>query len=143
MNKNEAYYEQIVMACINQKHTDNCTFIYECFDDNNWGELICALSNKAALERKPYAYAIFGIDPKNYTILNCNQMPSIEESLMDKLSSNITFHINQTLIENKNVIVLEVCATNYTSMQYEGEEYIIENSEVQKLKDHSVLEKNF
>jgi len=79
------------------------------------GEYISALSNTAALDVKPNAYLIWGIDNKNHDLVGTNFKPSdtkvgneeIESWLLRLLTPRINFCFYEITVDTKKIVILE------------------------------------
>jgi Predicted transcriptional regulator containing an HTH domain and an uncharacterized domain shared with the mammalian protein Schlafen len=142
MSLNTEYHTEIVSTYLKQGDKNNSTIIIShSIDAGTLGRYICALANYAALKKIPYAYAIWGIDQESKLILGSTFCPPNENELAVGLSAGAVFSITPLQIDGKKVVVLEVQSAVNTTMQYEGDEYIMINDSPERLSAHTDLEK--
>ncbi len=113
------------------------------------GEYISALSNSACLENREYAYIIFGIEDKTHKIVGTSFKPrkekignqELENWLITQLDPQIDFKIIEQSINNKNIVVFQIEATQNKPVAFKGVEYIRVGSYKKKLKEHPEKER--
>ena len=107
------------------------------------GEYISALSNSAALNRKPNAYLLWGIEDKNHKIVGTTFNYSktkvgneeLENWLLRHLSPKINFKFNEIDIDGKYIVILEIKHAFRHPVRFKSNEYIRVGSYKKKLKD--------
>jgi ATP-dependent DNA helicase RecG len=107
------------------------------------GEYISSLSNSAALNRKAYAYLLWGIDSESHDIIGTTFTPDmkkvgneeLENWLLRLLKPRINFHFFEIPVEDKRLILLEISRAFRHPVQFKGIEYIRIGSYQKKLKD--------
>lgn len=113
------------------------------------GEYISALSNTAALDGKPNAYLIWGIDNINHDLVGTNFKPSdtkvgneeIESWLLRLLTPRINFCFYEIIVDNKKIVILEIEKTYTKPVQFKGVEFIRIGSYKKPLKDYPEKER--
>ena len=113
------------------------------------GEYISALSNSACLENREYAYIVFGIEDKTHKIVGTSFKPrkekignqELENWLITQLDPQIDFKIIEQTINNKNIVVFQIEATQNKPVAFKGIEYIRVGSYKKKLKEHPEKER--
>jgi len=114
------------------------------------GEYLSALSNAAALENKPEAYLIWGIQDTTHepvgTTFNPWTLKKSNEDLQNwlarLLSPRLHFQFHEVLYDGKRLVVLEIPRPHDRPVQFQGVEFIRVGSCRQKLKDHPQLERD-
>ena len=112
------------------------------------GVYLSALSNAAALEDKPNAYVVWGIEDHTHDVLGTTFKPdktkkgneAIESWLVRLLSPRLHFKFHSLEYKGKSVVVLEIPRANTKPTQFSGTEYVRIGSHCQKLKDYPQLE---
>lgn len=112
------------------------------------GKDICALANSAALLEKRFAYKVWGIDDKTHEIAGTNFDPraerhgsqSLELWLRIKLSQNVQFEFESTLVDDKLVVILRIWPAVSQIALFDGKPYIRTDSSTQELKRGSARE---
>ena len=107
------------------------------------GEYISALSNSAAFFGKTNAWMVWGIDNETHAILGTSFAPetakrggeALENWLLRLLNPKISFYFHSILIEEKRIVLMEICPAVRHPTQFSGAEYIRIGSHKKKLKD--------
>ncbi|MFI3326346.1 MAG: ATP-binding protein [Clostridia bacterium] len=118
-------------------------------DPNQIGEYVSALSNSAALFNKDKAYMIWGIDDKTHDIVGTNFDPqttkqgnqSIELWIASQLEPQIQFYFYKTIIDDKNLVLLEINCANSSPVKFRSVDYIRIDSHKTKLKNYPDTER--
>jgi predicted HTH transcriptional regulator len=113
------------------------------------GEYISALSNSANLENKEYAYLVFGIEDETHKIIGTSFHPrnkkvgnqEIENWLITQLEPKIDFKIIEHSINDKNIVLFQIEASQNRPVAFKGVEYIRVGSYKKKLKEHPEKER--
>lgn len=107
------------------------------------GKYISALSNSAALNGKPSAYMLWGVDDASHNIIGTDFNPAkvkvggenFENWLLRQLDPKIDFRFYNCQINEKNVVLLEISSADKKPVSFDGKEYIRVGSNTKKLKD--------
>jgi len=113
------------------------------------GEYISSLSNSANLENKEYAYLVFGIEDETHKISGTSFQPKkekignqeLENWLVTQLEPRIDFKIIEYSVNDKNIVVFQIEASQNRPVAFKGVEYIRIGSYKKKLKDHPEKER--
>lgn len=124
------------------------------FKTNNYnpqmiGEYISALSNTAALFNHERAYMIWGIDDQTHDIVGTTFDPQEEKVgnqgldlwISTQLEPQIQFYFHKTVIDDKKLVLLEICRAISNPVQFKNIEYIRIDSYKKKLKDYPDTER--
>ena len=145
MSFNIKYFTQVVDTFIKQKdklenETINIIVTKDKYGIEKLGKYICALANYAAYKAVPFVYAVWGIDNKK-NIVGTTYMPPSKAELAFNLMIKAVYDIMSLDIKGKTLVVLEVTSATSTTMQYDGVEYILDNTlKMVKLKDSPEME---
>ncbi len=109
------------------------------------GEYISALANSASILGKVNAYMIWGVDDQEHDIVGTTFQPNtfkvgnedLENWLLRLLEPKINFRFYELTIDDKAVVLLEICAAFRHPVQFKGVEFIRIGSYKKKLKDNS------
>lgn len=117
MNTQIEYIVETINGLLKIKDNDCVVFLDEAIDPDKIGRYISALANQAALYSCPYAYALWGFDPKTKEAVGTTY--SIDQgSFIPFLSTNAVFSLQEVDYEDKRVVVLEVQRATETTIQY-------------------------
>jgi ATP-dependent DNA helicase RecG len=113
------------------------------------GTYLSALSNSAALNSKPFAYLLWGIEDDSHAIIGTNFKPlsakigneEMENWLLKLLEPKIHFRFYETHMDGLPVVMLEIPAALSNPVLFEGQAYIRVGSYKKKLKDHPEKER--
>lgn len=79
------------------------------------GEYFSALSNEANLLGKPYAWLIFGVENKKFTVIGSNfrinrkDLDSLKGEIANKTTNRITFiEIHELIQDDKRVVMFQI-----------------------------------
>ncbi|MFN0074265.1 MAG: ATP-binding protein, partial [Chloroflexota bacterium] len=111
------------------------------------GQYISALSNAAALENRPTAYVIWGIEDSKHDVVGTGFRPlkvkkgnqELRNWLLQGLSPRIEFQFYEVEYECKPVVLLEIRRAVANPTQFQKIEYIRVGSHRQRLSDHPQL----
>ena len=113
------------------------------------GEYISALANTAALYNQENAFMIWGIDDQTHELIGTSFDPQKEKvgtqglelwiSLL--LTPQVQFYFHKTILNEKDVVLLEIGRAVSTPIQFKGIEYIRVDSYKQKLKNYPDTER--
>ncbi len=107
------------------------------------GEYISALANSAALQEKPHAYLLWGINDKTLDIVGTTFKPSttkigeeaLENWLLRQLEPKIHFHFFEFTADNHPVVLMEVDAAYRHPVKFKNESFFRLGSHKKKLKE--------
>lgn len=113
------------------------------------GEYISALANTAALEDKPHAYMLWGVDDVSHAIVgtsfNAAQKrmgnEELESWLLRQLSPKINFNFYHLNIEDRPVVLLQIDRAFRHPVQFAGTEFIRVGTYKKRLKDFQEKER--
>ena len=114
------------------------------------GEHISALSNSAALHRKPCGYIGWGVEDGTHTVVGTTFKPKLtkgagnedlEPWLARLLSPRIDFKINEFHCQGQPVVLIEVQAANHCPVSFSGREWIRVGSHKKSLRDYPEKER--
>lgn len=142
------YNPNMIDAIIEEACKHACELPWIEFKHNNYtpqeiGEYISALANTAALYNQEHAYLIWGIDDKTHEILGTTFIPeqekisnqSLQLWLATQLNPQVQFYFHSTVLNNKPVVLLEICRAFASPVKFKSEDYIRIDSHKKKLKD--------
>lgn len=118
-------------------------------DHKEIGSYLSALSNSAALNGKPFAYIVWGIEDESHAIIGTTFKPlaakigneEMENWLLKLLEPKIHFRFYQIDIDGLPVVLLEIPAALSKPVLFEGQGFIRVGSYKKKLKDHPEKER--
>ena len=118
-------------------------------DPNEIGEYISALSNTAALERKPRAYLAWGIQDSTHEVVGTRFKPTqakkgnenLENWLLRLLDPQVRFRFLELTYEEQPVVLLEILCASASPVRFGGQEFIRVGSYKKKLRDHPEIER--
>lgn len=148
-SRSKAYLEALVREL--------CSLSYETewieFKVNNArhaevGEYISALSNGAALNEKPYAYLVWGIEDQTHAIVGTTFFPHtakegnepLENWLLRRLSPQVDFQFHEVSVDEHRIVVLEISAASQSPVAFGGVRFIRIGSVKKKLMAHPAKE---
>ncbi len=114
------------------------------FDDpQRVGELISALSNGAALNGKPNAYIVWGIEDQTHAIVGTSFSYAakkkgnepLENWVLRKLSPRIDFRFHEVAVDERRVVLLEIDRASRNPVAFDGNEFIRVGSVTKKLRE--------
>lgn len=113
------------------------------------GEYISALSNGAALERKPHGYMVWGVEDSTHDLVGTTFDPAkaregneeLESWLLRLLSPRIGFRFHTLTIENRRLVLLEIDSAFRHPVKFQGSEFIRIGSNKKPLKDFAEIER--
>ena len=136
--------EKIVMdLCKNDTEQEWFEFKENWYQPETLGEYISALSNAAAFHHKKYAYFIWGVNDKTHEIVGTtfnqysdhNKEP-YQNYLARNLSPSINFTFEETIINDKRVVVLVIPAAEEIPTSFREKRFIRIGSSKANLKDY-------
>lgn len=125
-------------------------FKHNAIKPEDLGEYISALANAAALQGKPYAYLVWGIEDKTHQTIGTNFKPTqtmhkqqeLESWLLQKLEPKIDFCFHEFNSPDQiAVVILEIQAANHTPVRFDGTEFIRIGSYKKPLGKHPEKER--
>lgn len=114
------------------------------------GEYLSALSNSAALHRRPRGYIVWGVEDGTHAVVGTSFRPrrekigneELENWLARGLSPRMDFTIHEfTTDDRKPVVLFDVQAANTTPVAFNGTEYIRVGTLKKRLKEHPEKER--
>jgi ATP-dependent DNA helicase RecG len=148
-NKGDYLTGLIQELCKLPKEAEWVEFKHNNADPKEIGSYLSALSNSAALNGKPFAYLLWGIEDESHTIIGTTFKPffakvgneEIENWLLKLLSPKIHFRFHQIDMDGLPVVLLEISAAWGNPVLFEGQAFIRVGSYKKKLKDHPEKER--
>lgn len=130
------YYKQIINAYIKQNAYNEITF---CFSDDmskkDLGKYICAMANTAVLNKTPYIYGFWGIDEITKKAKGSKFNIPYRQELEQHLSGNVVFFMQEVLLDDIQVVVLEVQRAYGNTIQYDGEELLLDGKNIKTVEE--------
>lgn len=125
------------------KETEWIEFKYNRAVPEEIGEYISALANAAALTGRTNAYMVWGIDDASHEIIGTDFDPAsvkkggeeLENWLLRLMTPKIDFRFHPTIIEGKNVVLLEIGAAFRQPVRFMNQEFIRVGSYKKNLKE--------
>lgn len=119
-------------------------------DPNEIGEYISALSNAAALVRKPSAYLVWGIQDGTHEVVGTGFRPiqakkgneNLENWLLRLLDPQVRFRFLELIYEEQPVVLLEIPRAATNPIRFRGQEFIRVGSYKKNLRDHAEIERD-
>ena len=113
------------------------------------GEYISALANGAALNGETTAYMLWGIENASHAVVGTEFNPgtvkqgnaSLEHWLRLGLTPRIDFRFHETVIDGKQVVILEIEPTTQQPVAISGREYIRVGDVKTELRNHPEKER--
>ena len=113
------------------------------------GEYISALANGAALNGETTAYMLWGIENASHAVVGTEFNPdtvkqgnaSLEHWLRLGLTPRIDFRFHETVIDGKQVVILEIEPTTQQPVAISGKEYIRVGDVKTELRNHPEKER--
>ena len=107
------------------------------------GEYISALSNSAALFNQEHGFLVWGVDNTTHDIVGTTFDPkkelvnkqSIDLWVSTQLEPQVQFYFHKTIIDEKNIVLLEINRAYSSPVKFKGVDYIRIDSHKKKLKD--------
>lgn len=136
--------EKIILdLCSNDDEQEWYEFKENWFQPEILGEYISALSNAAAFHYKKYAYFIWGVNDETHEIVGTtfnqycdhNKEP-YQNYLARNLSPSINFSFEETIIDDKRIVVLVIPAAEEIPTAFREKRYIRIGSSKANLKDY-------
>lgn len=136
--------EQIVKECCRLPSEQQFVeFKHNIADPYQIGEYISALSNSAALFNQEHGFMIWGVDDKTHRIVGTTFDPQktkvgnqgLELWLNTLLEPQVQFYFHKTVIDNKNIVLLEISRAFSAPIKFKNIDYIRIDSYKKKLKD--------
>ena len=101
------------------------------YEKDQLGEYISSLSNSAAILGKSFAYMIWGVNDETHQItgtsfdfnVDVNNEP-LQHYLARNLNPSIGFYFQDTVIDNKKVVLLTIPAAKMVPTSYKDVRYI-------------------
>lgn len=113
-------------------------------DPEEIGQYLSALSNSAALKRKPTAYLVWGVEDKSHRLVGTTFRfrrakkgnEDLESWLCRLLEPRINFQIHEFQYAGENFVILEIPAASHCPVRFKNIEYIRVGSYKHKLSDY-------
>ncbi len=127
----------------NSKETEWIEFKHNNSKPDEIGEQISALANSAALNGRPNAYLLWGINDETHNIVGTVFSPSsskvgneeLENWLLQWIHPKIHFRFFEIKIGMLSVVLLEIPKAYQHPVRFKGDEFIRIGSYVKKMKD--------
>ena len=148
LNKN--YINDIILSAIkNPEETPCIEFKVNNRDPQEIGEYISALSNTAALFNQEHAFLIWGVTNDTHEIVGTTFNPQKEKIngqgidlwISTQLNPQVQFYFHSTIIDDKELVLLEVSRAYATPIKFRNIDYIRIDSYKKKLKDYPDTER--
>ncbi len=119
-------------------------------DPKRIGELISALANGAALNGKPNAYIVWGIEDETHEVVGTTFSSAtkkkgnepLENWLFRKLSPRIDFRFHEVTVDGRRVALLEIDRASRNPVAFDGDEFIRVGSVTKKLREYPEKERD-
>ena len=118
------------------------------FKVNNWnpretGEYISALANGAALNERPSAYLVWGVQNGSHDVVGTGFHHAAEKKgnepleswLLRLLNPKINFCFHEVIVDGKMVVILEIAPATSIPVSFSGTEYVRIGSVKKPLKE--------
>ncbi len=136
--KANGYYLQIVNSYLNKNDPlENSVYLSDDISLESIAKYICAMSNTAAIKKIPYIYAFWGINSTLKELTDTKFILPDNQELTKYLSNNIGFVFKEILIDEKRVVLLEVQAAFSNTIQFKGNEYILDDDKYKLIDECS------
>jgi ATP-dependent DNA helicase RecG len=131
--RDDAYYTGLVNELRGlPRETEWVEFKINNANPQEIGEYISALANSAALNGKAHGYAVWGIHDESHEIVGTVFSPSaarkggepLETWLLRMLEPQVHFRFHELVIEEKAVVLLEICRAFRDPVRFGGEAFI-------------------
>lgn len=132
------------------QETEWAEFKHNAIKPEDLGEYISALANAAALQGKPFAFLVWGVEDGSHEVVGTDFKPAtarhkkqeLESWLLQKLEPKIDFcFYDFTAPNGQPVVILEIQAANHTPVRFDGLEYIRIGSYKKPLGKHPEKER--
>ena len=119
-------------------------------DPQRIGELISALANGAALNGKPNAYIVWGIEDETHEVVGTTFSSAtkkkgnepLETWVLRKLSPRIDFRFHEVMGDDQRVELLEIDRASRNPVAFDGNEFIRVGSVTKKLREFPEKERD-
>ena len=119
-------------------------------DPQRIGELISALANGAALNGKPNAYIVWGVEDETHAVVGAAFSPAakkkgnepLENWVLRKLSPRIDFRFHEVTVDEQRVVLLEIDRASRNPVAFDGHEFIRVGSVTKKLREYPEKERD-
>lgn len=148
------FAESQIKSIINEMRKYDTELPYIEFKENNTdpqmiGENISALANTATLYRASKGIMVWGISDDRHEIVGTCFEPkktkksnqSLELWISTQLEPQVQFYFHQTVINDKNLVLLEINSASSSPVKFKGIDYIRIDSHKKKLKDYPDTER--
>ncbi len=113
-------------------------------DPDEIGQYLSALSNSAALKRKPTAYLVWGVEDQTHKLVGTSFRmrrakkgnEDLESWLCRLLEPRINFQVHEIQHAGLSFVMLEIPAASHCPVRFKGIEYIRVGSYKHKLSDY-------
>ena len=135
--------------CKSPQETEWVEFKHNKANPKEIGSYLSALSNSAALNGKPSAYMVWGVEDESHTIIGTTFKPfsakvgneEMGNWLLKLLEPKIHFRFYEINMDGLPIVLLEIPAVLSKPVLFEGEGFIRVGSYKKKLKDHPEKER--
>jgi len=126
------------------KETEWVEFKHNNTDPTKIGENTSAVSNGAALHRKPMGYLLWGIEDKGHRIVGTTFKPreakkgneELENWLARMLEPRIDVRIHEEQVDGQNIVLFEVPPATQRPTRFSGNRYVRVGSYTKPLREH-------
>jgi ATP-dependent DNA helicase RecG len=148
-NKRDYLTGLIQELCKLPKEEEWVEFKHNNAEPKEIGTYLSALSNSAALNSKPFAYLLWGIEDESHTIIGTTFKPfsakvgneEMENWLLKLLEPKIHFRFYEIDMDGLPVVLLEIPTALSNPVLFEGQAFIRVGSYKKKLKNHPEKER--
>jgi len=144
MNRRVRGVDLLRELCRLPKETEWVEFKQDRWEPEEVGEYISALANSAALDNRPQAYLVWGVENDTHRIVGTTFRPSmakkgseeLENWLCRLLEPQVSVKFFEVEVEGQPCSIIQIGQANGQPVQFKGVEYIRVGSYKKKLKDH-------
>ena len=119
-------------------------------DPERIGELISALANGAALNGKPNAYIVWGIEDETHAVVGATFSFAAEKKgneplenwVLRKLRPRIDFRFHEVIVDEQRVELLEIDRASRNPVAFDRDEFIRVGSVTKKLREYPEKERD-
>ena len=124
------YYYNLVDSYINNcAFENNSIHINRINSNEEYGKMICALANTAAIKKEFVYYCFVGLDDKKQFVSKDEIFFPDKGEIANHLSANVSFNVDYVDYNQHSIFVIEVKRAFQATIQYDGLEYIINSAE--------------
>lgn len=133
------YYYNIVDSYIqNDAFENNSIYINGINSNEEYGKIICAMANTAALKKEFVYYCFVGVDNKKQYVFTGELFNPDKNEIVNHLSANVSFNMGSVDYDQHLIFVIEVRRAFQSTIQYDGLEYVINSDDT----GYSILDRS-